>query len=202
MTITLAYRDALKRYVSRNASIDSRQGGGFVVRVKCEECESDLDALQTGTLLGPQALASKLRQRGWRLGTHNLCPEHKHLRKKIVMRLSATPANALPALPSTDKAREAKRLALVGLDESFVIDTGQYKGDKSDESIGKEVGLAAAAVAKLREELYGPLMPTGEFIKLRQELAAKIIEIDAIKNGVLAALRRLDGIAVQRGWAS
>lgn len=195
--------DSINRYVSRGAYVESRQGGGFTVNLKCEDCDHDHAALHIGTVLGPQAIASKLRQRGWRIGTHSRCPDHKHVRNETVNAPLPKPLIVLPTpVTSTEKAREAKRLAMMALEEAFVIETGQYRDGKTDTSIGKEYGLAVAAVAKMREEFFGPLKPTGEFTKMREELAAKVAQIDALKNDVSAALRRLDGIAVQRGWTS
>ena len=189
-----AFRQALTRYASRDVDLASRKGGGFSVTVACVKCGSPKEAMTTGTLLNPQTIASRLRQRGWQIGHRNLCPEHKTTKRKTAVTTQTPP-------PTSDKAREAKRLAMMSLDEYFNSTTGQYCEGKNDSVIGKDCDLAVTVVANLREEFYGSLRAPTEFERLLADARAHLTALETARSEAQATISKLDRYAVAQGWA-
>lgn len=204
MAMKTTFSDALSRYVGRDAKIVSKVGGGLLLKLWCEGCKQEHDALNTGTQMNPQAYASLLRSRGWRIGKHNLCPDYQKVRRPSVinsppLRVVESPTQSLN---STDKAREAKRLAIMSLEDYFDIPSGSYRAGKSDAIIGKDCGLAEAAVAKLREEVYGPLKPPSELLELHQAVTKAKTEIERLRTEIGSYAHRLTGLAKKQGWSA
>lgn len=191
--MTPAFREALSRYASPNVNLTPRKGGGFIVTVECLQCGSPQEAMTTGTMLNPQTIASKLRQRGWQIGHRTLCPDHKFKTRKSEVTTQAQPH-------TSDKAREAKRLAMMSLDDYFDAATGQYRDGKNDETIGKDCGLAPTVVAKLREEFYGSLRAPTDFERLLADARARLTALEVTRSEAQATISKLDRYAVAQGW--
>jgi hypothetical protein len=191
--MTPAFREALSRYASPDVNLVPRKGGGFTVSAQCRECGLPQEALSMGTLMNPQIIASKLRQRGWQIGHHNLCPDHKSKKRNDTMTAQLAP-------PASDKAREAKRLVMMSLDDYFDPATGQYRDGKGDAAIGRDCGLATSVVTKLREEFYGPLRAPTEFERLLAEARQRLADLDVIRSETHAAIGKLDSYAKAQGW--
>jgi hypothetical protein len=165
----------------------------------------------------PEAIAKKMMQKGWTVGSHLLCPKHSRKPKKAANdapqqheeeEIMVTPTPPAPKPPApTVAAREARRLAIAGLDEGYDITNERYKSGWSDKKIADECGIGEAAVAKLREELYGPLGEPAELVALRSELAALDKKGDAIAADLLELGKeaktlkgRFETLCRKNGW--
>lgn len=193
--ISTAFRESLNRYASREVDLTPRKGGGFMITVRCLHCDLPHEAMAIGTLMAPQAIASKLRDRGWQIGHRTLCPTHKSMKRNTPMTTTQTP------LHTSEKAREAKRLVMMSLDDYFDAAKGQYRDGKNDAAIGKDCGLAVSVVAKLRDEFYGPLRAPTEFENLLSEGHSRMKELEAARSNAQATMGKLESYAKAQGWA-
>lgn len=143
-----------------------------IVDLPCASCGTLLrDVYSTFKRMPPDVILNQLKRKGWHIGkksSQHICPNHT--KEKSVT--ETKPQQVVPA-PS-DVARKAKRDAIAWLDEAFNVDKGTYRAGVTDKSISTEVGLSVAAVAELREQLYGP-------IKMPEELQAFASRLDAIE---------------------
>ena len=169
----------------------------------------------------PEAVAKKLMQKGWSIGSKLCCPKHARKSKKSApgaptpkedptmatelpeaVELPAPPVSVKPA-PS-DAAKAKRREALQWLSESFNVEKGAYASGVSDASIAKETGLAENAVAQLREEFYGPLKEPEAVAQMRAELAALKTRIadreKTTETEIRAFEARFGRICDKNGW--
>ena len=164
--------------------------------------------------LPPEMVAKKMMEKGWTVGSRILCPKHSRKPKKAANdappqheeeEIMVTPAPAAPPPPSpTMAAREARRLAIAGLDEGYDITNERYKSGWSDKRIADECGIGEAAVAKLREDMYGPLGEPAELAAMRAELGALTEKVQTALAGFekeFGALRgRFEALCNKNGW--
>jgi hypothetical protein len=96
---------------------------------------------------------------------------------------------------SSDAARQARRLLRLALEDYYDDRARCYRDGRTDASLAKEFGLSESAVAKIREEDYGPLeRPT--------DLAGLIADVREAKRQIAALEGRLQLICRTHGWPS
>jgi hypothetical protein len=148
--------------------------GLFVVTLPCSECRTPEDYTMSRKL-PPLVVAKHFKSRGWKIGRKangHVCPNHS--KEKTMTKISPAIHSAAAPTPAevSDKARAARREAMTWLGDEFDIAAGRYRGKESDATIAEAVGLSVEAVAKLREEFYGPLKVPSELEQLGKEIAA------------------------------
>lgn len=180
--------------------------GPIKVVLTCEEGDHDVEWTSANRIPAEQ-VAVKLKREGWTLGRHIRCPEHARPKRKKgdnVVELVTKNDQA----DASEKARTAKRLTMLALDESFQIDKGQYKPGVSDATIAKELGISEQTVAKLRIEFYGELkVPDGiedvqrQVAELKATYLRKQAELQTEFEQKLSKLdSRLDALVSKNGW--
>lgn len=159
----------------------------FDYHLPCHLCDGPVVALRDRRKLPAQIVRKWLINHGWQLARKSnahTCPAHK---KETEMTPTSPPA-AFAAAPAVDaailseKAKVARREAVMLLADVFDVGKGAYKGGESDATVGATVNLAAAAVEKLRLEFYGPLKLPSELETLRSECERVIRAIDKMEN--------------------
>jgi hypothetical protein len=187
---------------------------GYRLSLHCVECDQRKLAFHMRNRLPDRQVSKKIEAYGWTLGRKPVCPDHKQEKPTVNGTTHTPPIQAIAdhAAEVTDKARRARREALSFLEDCFDAPKGCFKGGENDASIAKACDLSEAAVAKLREEFYGPL-------KTPPELAAFVTELDAMKKDIAVLRRdsatrleametrieayrkRIEAFATARGWS-
>lgn len=162
--------------------IDIREGYHQFHLACAKGCPETL-VYRTRILLPVDVIASKIANMGWRLGSKSVCPNHHEREKPMPANDAHTAIAIVPKPPSMD-ARAARRDALAWLDEAFNIEQGRFRAGVSDETIGKEVGLSADAVAQLREEFYGPIKRPAEYDAIKAEVDDMVNAADKIRHDI------------------
>lgn len=177
---------------------------------------------RTRTLLPADVVASKIANMGWKLGSKSTCPGPHNKEPHPMAANDPAPTNvsamlretgivpAAPKLPSRD-ARAMRREAMDWLTEAFDPDKGRYKAGIHDASIAAETGLAEEAVAKLREEFFGPIKLPSEVEELLSKMQAirEMIgdfdtyyktEMEKLKTDARKLENRLSSMVAKNGW--
>jgi hypothetical protein len=84
--------------------------------------------------------------------------------------------------------------------DHYDADRKRYKGEMSDELISQKTGYAVAAVAKLREDDFGPAGPPPQLLHLKENLGKLEHRIQAEERKLIEgmdALSQLQGNAKQ-----
>ncbi len=129
-----------------------------VLRITCQKCRSFDDRVIKPDM-PPEAIAQTYRHKGWEVddGCRSaVCPK----------------CQERPVIDHSSEAIKRQRQAFALLDEHFQVDEGCFAPGWSDAKISKETGLAATAVAKLREAAYGPIKISPELLEAGREIAA------------------------------
>jgi len=74
-----------------------------------------------------------------------------------------------------------------------LFDKGRYKAGHDDRSIGKDLELPAAMVAKVREELHGPIKGDPEIDAIKSDLADIVALTKELAQRVAATEKRICG---------
>lgn len=162
---------AVRHHVSASAEVRPK-GVASILSLYCDHCTKRMDALTMKSRGDPEQLAKRLNAIGWRLGRRLACPTHRNERKEHSMPNDTAPPVAYdieqPALvlAATEKAKRAKRECISILEDVFNVEKGCYSTGESDETVGRTVNLAPAAVAKIREEFFGPIKRPPELAEL------------------------------------
>jgi hypothetical protein len=202
--------------------------GRSSVDIPCAVCGAWIeDAFHSANRMPPAKVAKSLKVRGWYIGNSankHICPEHgkdrkemdnkpTHLKAVPSAQGSSTMAMVVADVRATDKAKQAKRLAIDWLGEAFDVEAGQYKDATiTDASIGKDVGLSEKIVADLREEFFGPMKAPTEVRALMNEVRAAEAKGTAlaaeftakmadVQKDISAIDKRLDALVLKKGWA-
>lgn len=88
----------------------------------------------------------------------------------------------------TDKAKAAKRYAYSLLLEHYDDVNKRYNGDWSDRAIAERSKLSESAVAKIREEDFGPAGPPPQLIDLKKRITAMEERLRSKETAVLEAM--------------
>jgi hypothetical protein len=200
------WTDSVEEEIGRNVGCKMSVHGSVLIEIPCEE--GHVVEWTSPNRIPPAMVAKKLKQAGWRLGQHVRCPEHN--RKTVIDAVQGGKSTMTDTMTTqaTDKARTAKRLAMMELEDSFNVEKGQFKTGVSDASIAKELGVAEQVVAKLREEFYGPLKTPDGIEDVRKQLAEftadhkrKMHELDTGFLEKISKLNnRLDALVAKNGW--
>lgn len=218
-------------------SIDARRwegltpaitGGRFHLTATCTEpgCTAE-QVWSTRTVFDPAAAVARARKAGWRTGKVK-CPDHARSAKpKKEPEIVSKPAAVLSVRPTvvsptsvppvaangepSDAARLAKRLVIAALEDHYDDVAKRYRPGHTDASIAKEAGCAEAVVAKLREDLFGPLGEPDEIAELRGKLDMLRGRVREIKERAAADIQQandalgevaaqIDRLATANGW--
>jgi hypothetical protein len=173
-----------------------------VARFVCARCPIELEVAPTWPL-NPEAVAKRASAYGWRVDAYRKsearCPDCQARRspgdrpdpkppappqtaKVIPMTVAAIDPKPKAQPPEPTKDQRLKIRAL--LDKHFDDHTGAYLDSYSDQRIGEEVGIAWAAVARIREAAYGPIRVDPEVAGLRAELKALHQAIERGQKGL------------------
>lgn len=192
-------------------------GGGLVqLTLVCEDGH-EVEWSSTNRIPG-EAIATKLKKMGWRLGRHPRCPEHnghgaqiEEVQEDDMERRE--PVKLRPVLPpkseeaAAEEARQAKRNAIAWLQESVDEKTAWYKEPSvTDKIISSDTGLSEQTVANLRVELYGPRKEPSEIDALRTELQMlrdrQITALTAFEKQANDLSDKIDALVKANGWQS
>lgn len=143
-------------------------GGASAIVCQCAGCANVKLIRNTGEAITPlEVVLKKLRVAGW----HDRkavwkCPDCIE-REKTMAESAKQPLSAAPDLKTL-------RLIMEAVGDHFDADKGCYRAGKSDEVLAKELGYAATAVARVREEAFGPIKPQvpAEVVKLQGDIAS------------------------------
>lgn len=167
-------------------------GGRFHLTTKCAEEGCNSERTWTArTVFDPKGAVARVHAAGWETGKRVLCPSCKSKKKEkgampkpverptlaAVWPKGGEPANDAPA--ASDAAKKAKRMVYMALEDYYDDARKGYKPGHSDASIAKELDVAEAFVAKIREEDFGPISEPSELAALRKELLdARMVAVD------------------------
>lgn len=158
----------------------------------------------------PFEVSRAFEKRGWEFDQNRIakcrCPSclTKRFGAKLRtdMKLDATPEMkpmavtlAPAASPTLDATPDQKRRIRELLDKHFDDAVGCYLDGKSDQVIGKELGLPWALVARMRELAYGPLRADPEVLAIQTELQAARNEQSLLLGRVQQLERTIDALA-------
>ena len=99
----------------------------------------------------------------------------------------------------TDKAKAAKRQAYGLLLDNYDEANKRYKQEWSDKRIAELTGLGEPAVAKIREEDFGPAGPPVQFIDLKQRISAMEKTLSDRETQVLRAMELIPELQKELG---
>lgn len=223
------YKVAVEREFPAGTECAQTHGGGVEITVPCKNGHMVTERFKLH-MPGPQA-KKVFVNKGWRLwGTKSVCPEHNRKDDKTMEKVIPQPEERVEAQPAASptpklalpvasvEAREAKRMAVLLLDEKFDTAKGAYRDGYSDLKVAREIGLAEAAVADLRDNLFGPIREPAEITELREKTAlleTKIGEFErertaahdasgallrGLNEEVVTMKRRLAILCQKNGW--
>ena len=162
-----------------------------VARSVCAACEGHGDIRQpAGTTA--EAIQAAFEAKGWTgFGTRPLCPACSRTTRKpedtsMLPRQKITKA-AMDQMP----APTPRQVVAIADALAERLAEGRYRPGWSDHRIGADLKLPAALVAKVREDLHGPLKGDPEIDALRGDLTAWLSIGDDIR-------RRLDHLEQTR----
>jgi hypothetical protein len=169
------YIDMLQREVHRHATINQK-ADGFRVFVPCTKCGAT-EAFYMRNKIPPDQIANHMRRKGWRLEGNKraTCPDHPVERKERPVMPTEPVTVAAPTISASDRAKAARREAVMLLNDVFDTEKGCYRGGESDASVASVTGLAEAAVRALREEF-------GFEIKRPPELDALFASLEDVQR--------------------
>lgn len=138
--------------------------------------------------LPADVIVKKMRQKNWACGRRLYCPDHnpaernvKRITREITNQLQenremagAEAANyaEVPPSPTSEQAREARRMCHMMIEDKFDIVKGCYKDGYTDKKIADECGVSEHWVTRRRDEEFGPLKEPPEIEQARAELDA------------------------------
>lgn len=171
----------------------SETEGRFQIDIPCTGCGEVHEAAFTSEEAEPPYKVKRiLREAGWKLGdTTNIYNCGLHTNKgdaspsaeppvtaddlgQVVEKQAQEPAQSATVM-SAAELRAARRAVVEWLNEFFDLERNCYKAGMSDNKIALEVGLQEREITAIREDLYGPLGPPEEVIKLME----KIVEVES-----------------------
>lgn len=209
------YEKQVLGHFPAKSKIASLHGGGVAITVPCKHPGCTPAPVEFKMHMPGDAAKRVFANKGWRFwGKATTCPTHSQKQKDEAMptndnskpRLSAVQSRAqasdtalMAAEPfASVQAREAKRMAMLALDEQFDVAKGCYKNQYSDLKVAKEMGLSEETVIGLREEFFGPIKEPAEITELRERCAAFEAKIDGFEKQAIAshaaALEQLKGM--------
>lgn len=173
--------------------IVSEAEGRFQIDIPCAGCGEVHEAAFTSEQAEPPYKVKRLlREAGWKLGdTTNIYNCGLHTNKgdapsaaeppvtaddlgQVVQKQAQEPAQSATVM-SAAELRAARRAVVEWLNEFFDLERNCYKAGMSDNKIALEVGLQEREITAIREDLYGPLGPPEEVVKLME----KIVEVES-----------------------
>jgi hypothetical protein len=169
------------------------QGGAITVTATCA-C-GHTDSVESTRALPPQVFVKKFATNmGWALGKNPTCPtcrnahhgtHHSSEEQQDMADQHTNPKLAVSNdhTQQSDAARRAKRFAMMALEDAYEEGVG-YKPGWDDDRIAKDVGLAPAKVAAIREEYFGPAAPPmpPEAVELAANMATLRSELQALTS--------------------
>lgn len=197
--------------------------GRFIAAAKCDQCGAERE-WSTHTVHDPRIAVSRAHKAGWQTGKQLVCPTcreqakrdktaAKVATKKEEVQVMATQPEQEKPVPS-DAAKRAKRLVYMALEDYYDDARKAYKAGHSDASIAKEIGVAEAFVAKIREEDFGPIAEPAEITALRNQIAKlredgvaafaaaeeALSRADRLQRAVNDAVGELSALCRRNGW--
>ena len=200
---------------------EGKQGRGFVlhrgvgrneVTLACSErgCGAVGRLTLTGSLLPPEVLDKKFRQKGWDLDPH-VCPEcieRKQAARRLAKEHHQQETRVLVAV-ETKRVKEEKEHTMADtisdqlkpasaaahkataalhklLSTHFDPDAGHYAQGWSDQKVAQETGLAEKYVSEVRDIVYGALKEPDELVAIRNEVKS----LQELINETLVAAQR------------
>lgn len=155
-----------------------RHGGAYrqVARLACCKCgvTESINAAGSGGVLPDNVISKKFHQKGWETGSsrkHDLCSACVN-RKKIKV-VSMEPA--VKAEVPREMSREDRRVIFEKLNETYVDEASGYAPGWSDNRVAIDLGVPRAWVAKVRDEMFGPIGTNPDmtaFLKEAEDLLA------------------------------
>lgn len=235
--------------------VPSFVNGRFHLTAHCAEegCSAER-TWSSRTVFDPKGAVARVHSAGWETGKRVVCPDCKKKKKEkkpmpkpverpalgAVWSNEKTPANDVPepsAPAASDAAKKAKRMVYRALEDYYDDVRRAYRVNTktnephSDATIAKELGVAEAFVAKIREDDFGPIAEPSELSALRADLAGArngVVrlhdefkaelgrmgkEIEKVEGRFLANMQaaldkvtfiedRLSGLCTKNGWRS
>lgn len=190
------YTTALKRGLPALSEAHPDRNGAHLT-LQCKDGHTKTEHVDKR--MPAEAVKKLLTNRGWRLwGKKAWCPEHNTKTEKEEETEVEVPSNVVEMAAKTpapvdgsQRAKVAKREAMLWLGEVFDEAKGRYKDGHSDETVAKETNLSPAAIEKLREEFGFEIREPTEFAQWRLELTALENNIGAVKEGVEEKIEKL-----------
>lgn len=153
------------------------------------------------TGIAPALAVKKARKMGWRQKRSSwYCRDHQGSNHKPEEDIDMSKVLKLQQdnAVATEKARAAKRQAMMYLDDYFGGD-GRWTEGHTDATCAETVGLSVDAVKQIREEFYGPLSPTvpPEVAALRKDIDDMIDTVKRYAAANEAMSRQIDALCTR-----
>ena len=167
--------------------------------VKCSCCKKQ-ETKRFATYAQPTVISTIFRNSGWdvtRKGewTCPACLKAKREKPQEPVNMSPAKPHApiKPEAIAAVRAPTARETIAIADALAPLFDKGRYKAGHDDRSIGKALELPAAMVAKVREELHGPIKGDPEIDAIKSELSAIISMIKPLEQRIAATEKRICG---------
>lgn len=179
------YQEDMQRMVAKGI-IARPVGRGVILEIPCtggHTAEHTLDRM-----LPPDAMPRQLAQRGWRIARRKAtCPDC--VTKETTTMPEPTAITAPQEREATPDAKRVHRTVMEALMSVYDDDAKRYTGGYTDAKVAEETGAALAYVAKVREDYFGPIAEPAEIVALREDYAAVIEAIAAVRRD-MATMRQ------------
>ena len=184
---------------TKTQTIDNKIVEFKYVTCSCQNC-SDVQEKRFSPQALPNVVSLAFQSMGW-LVTKKwawTCPKCVAAKREKPQE----PVNMSPAKPHAPikpeaiaavRAPTARETIAIADALAPLFDKGRYKAGHDDRSIGKALELPAAMVAKVREELHGPIKGDPEIDAIKSELSAILSMIKPLEQRIAATEKRICG---------
>jgi hypothetical protein len=190
-----AYQASIQAAFPKGTQVEKAHGGGVEITVPCKEGHSVTQGFKMH--MPPDKAKQVFANKGWRFwGTRTTCPDHSKKDEPMdqgKLKAAANSTTSDIALVSkaepvaSASAREAKRMAILLIEEKFDVGRGAYRDGHSDLKVAREIGLSEEAVATLRDDLFGPIKEPAEITELREKTAEFETKIETFQREAQAS---------------
>ena len=173
-----------RAFAEEGMSVEARGHAAPALVVWCVGCGAH-ETLHKPVMPGIDLARRIFRNKGWaQRGRKWSCPQCERPRPVNII-----PANVIEA--NIEVAMDYKTIFAVGslIETNFDAPQGVWRNGYSDERVAKETGVAAAQVAKMREEAFGKLKTPPELLALQNDVLAIRDMLAQVDARLTAALR-------------
>jgi hypothetical protein len=170
----------------------------FAARIECSKCGAT-DHYSKPRATSWMAVEQRFRKLGWHVGNGpraDLCPECQKREKPNLRVVQNPPPSSITsdklvasvetlkpvADPPREMGRDDRRVIFAKIDENWLGEKEGYAAPWTDKAIAKDLGVPAAWVAQVRDEMFGPAGNNPEIDELFNKHEEVLKEFEVIKT--------------------